>query len=148
MSEEVAMQRNALAVVFLSCVSILPPLSAFAAHYVKPDVCKQWRETGKQMVIIDIQPADEFEKQHFKESIETNAFLAKMEEEKKLIDKALPVICSSKDDVVIICPRGRSGASNTYDYLMFSKGVPESRLPILEGGIDGWRFKEHFVAGR
>jgi rhodanese-related sulfurtransferase len=145
--EEVVMKRNVIRVGILLSAFMLLPFSAFAANYVKPEEFKQWLETGKQVVVVDIQPADDFEKQHFKGSIETNAFPAKTDEEKRRIDKALPAISSSKDDVVIICPRGRSGASNTYDYLK-SKGVPESRLHILEGGIGGWHFKEHFVTGR
>jgi rhodanese-related sulfurtransferase len=141
------MKRNVLAAGFLFLVSIVMPLSALAANYVKSDVFKQWLETGKPLVIVDIQPADDFEKQHFKGSIETNAFPAKTEEEKKRIDKALPAMNASKGDVVIICPRGRSGASNTYDYLK-SQGVPENRLYILEGGVDGWPHKELYVKGR
>jgi hypothetical protein len=49
--------------------------------------------------------------------------------------------------VVIICPRGKSGASNTYDYIK-SKGIPENRLYILEGGIAGWPYKEMLIKGR
>lgn len=121
--------------------------AAFAANYVKPEEFKKWLETGKKMVIVDIQPAKEFEEHHFKGSIETNAFPAKTDEEKKRLDRVIPQIMSSKDDVVIICPRGRSGASNTYEYLK-SKGVPEKRLYILEGGIEGWPYKEMFIKGR
>jgi len=121
--------------------------SAFAANYVKPEDFKKWLESGKKLIIVDIQPAEEFEEHHFKGSIETNAFPAKTDEEKKRLDKVIPLIMSSSDDVVIICPRGRSGASNTYEYLK-SKGVPEKRLYILEGGIAGWPYKEMFVKGR
>ena len=121
--------------------------TAFAANYVKPDEFKKWLETGKKMIIVDIQPAKDFEEHHFKGSIETNAFPAKTDEEKKRLDKVIPQIMSSKDDVVIICPRGKSGASNTYEYLK-SKGVPENRLYILEGGIAGWPYKKIFVKGR
>jgi rhodanese-related sulfurtransferase len=121
--------------------------SAFAANYVKPEDFKKWLESGKKLIIVDIQPAEDFEEHHFKGSIETNAFPAKTDEEKKRLDKVIPLIMSSSDDVVIICPRGRSGASNTYEYLK-SKGVPEKRLYILEGGIAGWPYKEMFVKGR
>ena len=141
------MKRTVTTMLILFCLSLLMPYTAFAADYVKPDMFKQWLETGKLVVIVDIQPADDYEKQHFKGSIETNAFPAKTEEERKRIDKALPAISSSKDEVVIICPRGRSGASNTYDYLV-SKGVSEKRLFILEGGIAGWPYKELYVKGR
>ncbi len=133
--------------VFAACLVFLFTTSAFAANYVKPEDFKNWLESGKKLIIVDIQPADEFEEHHFKGSIETNAFPAKTDEEKKRLDKVLPIIMSSNDDVVIICPRGRSGASNTYEYLK-SKGVSENRLYILEGGIAGWPYKEMFVKGR
>lgn len=141
------MKRNGIAIVFLLVLSVVMPLSAFAANYVNPDVFKQWLETGKNLVIVDIQPADAFAKQHFKGSIETNAFPAKTDEEKKRIDKAFTEIQASTTDVVVICPRGRSGASNTYDYLK-AKGISENRLYILEGGIEGWPHKSLFVQGR
>lgn len=121
--------------------------SALAANYVKPEEFKKWLESGKKMIIVDIQPVEDFKEHHFKGSIETNAFPVKTEEEKKKLDKVISQIMSSKDDVVIICPRGRSGASNTYEYLK-SKGVPENRLYILEGGIAGWPYKEMLIKGR
>lgn len=114
---------------------------AFAANKLKPDVFKQWIENKKSMIIVDIQPANEFEQHHFEGSIETNAFPAKTDEEKARLNKALDKIKASKEDVVIICPRGRSGAMNTYEYFK-SKGVDEKRLYILEGGIAGWPYKE------
>jgi rhodanese-related sulfurtransferase len=43
--------------------------------------------------------------------------------------------------VVIICPRGKSGAGNTYEYLR-AMGISEERLRILEGGIAGWPYTE------
>lgn len=130
----------------LLAVLLAPPVS-LAANYVKPDVFKQWLANNKPLVIIDIQTAENFEEHHFKGSIETNAFPAKSDEEKKRLDKVLPKIQSSKDDVVIICPKGKGGALNTYDYLL-SKGIAEGRLFILEGGIGGWPYPDLFVKGR
>jgi rhodanese-related sulfurtransferase len=123
------------------------PHAAQAANYVKPDIFKQWLASNKPLVIVDIQPAEDFGDHHFRGSIETNAFPSKSDEEKKRLDKALSTIQSSKGDVVIICPKGKGGAVNSYDYLK-SKGVPASRLFILEGGIDGWPYPDLFVKGR
>lgn len=123
------------------------PHAALAKNYVKPDIFKQWLATNQALVIVDVQTAKDFGDHHFRGSIETNAFPGKSDEEKKRIDKALPKIQSSKGEVVIICPKGKVGAVNAYEYLK-SKGVPESRLFILEGGIDGWPYTELFVKGR
>ncbi len=120
---------------------------SFAYNYLKPEEFKKWLETGKKVIIVDIQPHDEYVKHHFKGSIETNAFPANNDVLRKRIDKALPIINQSNDPVVIICPRGRSGARNTYDYLK-SKGVPESRLYILEGGMSGWPYPEFIEKGK
>ena len=121
--------------------------SAQAENYVKPEVFKKWVESGKKMIIVDIQPKEDFEKQHFKGSLETQAYPAKTEEERKKLDAVLPKIRESREDVVIICPRGGGGAKNTYAYLEES-GVPEDRIFILEKGMAGWPYKEMCARGR
>jgi rhodanese-related sulfurtransferase len=132
----------------LTLAALLPvPHIASAANYVKPDIFKQWLVSNKPLIIVDIQPAEDFGDHHFKGSIETNAFPAKSDEEKKRLDKTFPKIQSSIGEVVIICPRGKGGALNSYDYLKF-KGVQENRLFILEGGIGGWPYPELFMKGR
>ncbi len=123
------------------------PHAALAVNYVKPDIFKQGLAGKKQLVIVDIQTAENFGDHHFKGSIETNAFPVKSDEEKKRLDKTLPKIQSSKGEVVIVCPMGKGGALNAYDYLK-SKGVPENRLFILEGGVHGWPYPDLFVKGR
>lgn len=121
--------------------------AAFGANYVKPEEFKNWVEGGRRMIVVDIQPAEDFSAQHFKGSIETNAFPVRSEGDKKKLEKVLKQIQSSQDDVVIICPRGKRGASNAYEYLR-SAGVAEGRLHILEGGVAEWPYKEMFEKGR
>jgi rhodanese-related sulfurtransferase len=118
-----------------------------AANYIEAEELKQIIQQKKDVVIVDIQPGTDFEKHYLPGSIETNAFPAKTTEEKQRLDKALPVIAASKAPVVIICPRGKSGAKNSYEYLL-TKGIPEERLLILEDGISGWPFKELLKQGR
>lgn len=138
------MKKIVLAALAMILLSILP---ANAENYVQPDTFKQWLEGGKAVIIVDIQTPDQFDKHHFKGAIETNAYPAKSDEERKKLDGALPVINASKDDVTIICPRGAGGARNAYAYLK-TKGVTESRMYILENGIDGWPYKEMFIHGK
>jgi len=86
------------------------------------------------VILIDIQPAADFEKHHLPGAIETNAYPVKSDEEKKRLDKSLDTIKKSEELVVIICPRGGSGAINSYNYYL-SQGIPENRLTILKGGM-------------
>jgi rhodanese-related sulfurtransferase len=140
---EEMMRRLVAAVLFVLSIAT----AASAANYVKPEELKAWLGSGRPIIIVDIQPADAFSAQHFKGSIETNAFPVKSEEDRKKLEKVLLRIQASKDDIVIVCPRGKSGASNTYDYLK-SRGVAETRLLILDGGIAGWPYKDMLEKGR
>lgn len=115
--------------------------------YVKADDFKSWLQDGKRMEIIDIQPATDFQKQHFRGSIETNAYPAKSAEERQRLDKTLTQLAASSDAIVVVCPRGGGGAKGTYDYLK-SKGIDEKRLFILEGGMQGWPHKGLTVLGK
>lgn len=121
--------------------------AALAANYIEPQELKELLDKKQPVILVDIQPAADFEKQRIVGSIETNAFPAKSDEEKARLDKTLPIIKASKDPVVVVCPRGKSGAKNSYEYLM-KQGVAEDRLQILDGGIAEWPYKELFVKGR
>jgi len=123
------------------------PIPALAENYVKPVVFKQWLQSHKSMILVDIQPSEDFLEQHFKGSIMTDAYPVKTVEDRKRLDPAVKKAKASKGDVVIVCPRGKTSANDAYDYLK-SQGIPESRLLILEGGIDGWPYKEMLVKGR
>ena len=116
-------------------------------RYVKQDTFKGWLESGHPMIIVDIQAPEGFAKGHFKGALETNAYPVKSDEEKKRLDATLEKINATKDDVVIVCPRGGGGAKNTYDYLK-AKGVDEGRLHILEKGSEGWPWPELCATGR
>lgn len=116
-------------------------------NYVEADQFKQWLENGKDMAIVDIQVPADFQKHHFKGALETNAFPVKTQEERQKLDKVLPLLAKSQNDVVVVCPRGGNGAKNAYDYLK-KKGIDEKRLFILEDGMQDWPYKELTVSGR
>lgn len=112
-------------------------------NYVSQDDFKQWLEAEKPMIIVDIQDKEAFAKQHFKDSIETNAYPVKTDAERTSIDPAIEQFKASNQDVVVVCPRGGGGAKRCYDY-MKSQGVPDEKLFILESGADKWPYKEMF----
>lgn len=137
------MKQFAAALIF----TLTTATAALAANYIEPQELKELLDKKQPVILVDIQPAADFEKQHIVGSIETNAFPGKTDDEKKRLDKTLPIIKASKDPVVVVCPRGKTGAKNSYDYLM-KQGVAEDRLQILDGGIAEWPYKELFVKGR
>jgi rhodanese-related sulfurtransferase len=125
------------------------PLTTTAAdyRYVKPDLFRSWLESGRRVVIVDIQPPADFGKRHIKGAVETGAYPAKTAEEQQRLDKVLAEIAATTADVVIVCPRGGGGARNTFDYLV-SRGVVVERLHILEKGMEGWLYPEQCATGR
>lgn len=131
------MKRN----VFVFLYLFLFVTVASAQNFLKPEALRENILKKKPIIIVDVQKKENFKKHHIKNSIETNAYPVKSEEDKKKLDVLLNKILSSKDDVVIVCPKGKGAAMNTYEYLK-SKGVPENRLFILEGGITGWPYKD------
>lgn len=113
-------------------------------NYIEPDTFKEWLETKKPVIIVDIQVQDEFAAHHFPGSIETNAYPVKTEAEKKSIDPAVAAYKQTGNEVVVVCPRGGGGAKRCYTYLK-EQGVPEEKLLILKGGVEKWPYKEMLV---
>lgn len=133
-------QRMALlAVLVVGLLNMAALLDSF--NYVKAEEFKQWLESGKSMVLVDIQAKNEFPLHHFKDSIETNAYPLDTEEQRKLLDPAVIAAKKAGTDVVVICPRGGGGAKKAYDYLK-SQGIANEKLYILEGGVEKWPYKE------
>ena len=120
--------------------------AAGSRNYISPDELKGWLESGKDIMIVDIQEAGPFKKHHFPGSIETNAYPVKKDSERKKLDPAVALAKKSGKEVVVVCPRGGGGAKRCYDY-MKNQGVDESRLHILKGGIDKWPHRQMLQKG-
>ncbi|OEH84965.1 hypothetical protein BHU72_07175 [Desulfuribacillus stibiiarsenatis] len=110
-------------------------------QYIKPENVKSAIEKGDKMFLVDIQPEDEYSKHHIKGTIETNAFPVKTNDDKQKLAKVLPDVLASNDPVYIVCPRGKSGAENTFNFLA-EQGVANDRLFIIEGGQAAWPYDE------
>ena len=109
--------------------------------YYKAELLKNSIENQDDKLIVDIQVEEEFDNHHIKGAIATYSYPVKTDEDKAKLDKIFEDLNNSKDDIVIICPRGQGGAKRTYDYLK-EKGIVESRLFILENGQEGWPYEE------
>jgi thiosulfate/3-mercaptopyruvate sulfurtransferase len=110
------------------------------AKTVSPAEFKQWLEEQRKVMILDVQPAGDFERHHIKGSVGTGPDAGR-------IDALVPTIRESQKDVVIVCPRGGGGARSAHDYLQ-GKGISAERLFILEGGMQAWPFEEMVEKGK
>jgi rhodanese-related sulfurtransferase len=108
-------------------------------NFISADALKDRIDAKSPVTIVDICPVEQFATGHIKGAIETNAYPVKTQAERDKLAKLLPGIKASKDDVVIICPRGAGGAKRTYDFYK-AQGVKEDRLLILEKGMNGWPY--------
>lgn len=133
--------------VFFLVLLLMPASLVFGSeyNYLEPEQFKEWIQKGKKMEIVDIQVPQEFQQHHFKGALETGAFPVKSSEEKKKLEVVVPNLKTTSKDIVIVCPRGGSGAKNSYEYLK-ENGIDEKRLFILKKGMQGWPYKELIVS--
>lgn len=112
-----------------------------AFNYYTQEDLKHALENKASMVLVDIQPEEDYLAHHINGAIETNAFPAKTDEELLRLKAIEEDVKESKDPIVIVCPRGGGGAQRTIKHLK-TIGVPASQLYILEKGQDGWPYEE------
>ncbi len=137
-----------MTLVTLALFGLLNMAAMFAPfNYLEADQFKGWLDTGRPVIIVDIQVEDEFAVHHFPGSIETNAFPVKSDAEREKIDQAVAAYQENGHDVVVVCPRGGGGAKRSYSYLK-SQGVPEEKLTILRGGVAKWPYRDMLANGK
>ena len=129
----------------LALVLLLNVAAIFQSYnYLAADQFKEWIETDKAMIVVDVQLKDEFAAHHFSGSIETNSFPVKTDAQKERLLTVVEAYNKTGHDIVIICPRGGGGAKNGYSFLK-SQGIPDEKLTILKGGIAKWPYKDMLV---
>lgn len=128
--------------VFVVLLGIVQIASGSDYQYVSADDLQGWLEADKPMLLVDIQVADEFASHHLKESLETNAYPVKSDNERQRLEPALALVRRQEyAAVVVVCPRGKGGAKRAYDYLA-KEGVALDKLFILTGGMANWPYPE------
>ena len=111
-------------------------------NYVSADQLKEWLNTSKPVLMVDIQEKKDFAAHHIKGSFETNAYPVKSDHDRQTIDPALALNQTKNyQAVVVICPRGKGGAKRAYEYLA-RKSIAETKLFILTGGMEKWPHQE------
>lgn len=109
-------------------------------NYYTAEQLKKSIETKEDIIILDIQVKEEYDKHHIKGAMPTYAYPVKSDEDKKKLENVLEKLEGSKP-IVIICPKGGGGAENTQKYLT-EKKISKDRLYILEKGQAAWPYEE------
>ncbi|WP_425446882.1 rhodanese-like domain-containing protein [Dethiothermospora halolimnae] len=110
-------------------------------NYYTQEELKEAIESNEDILIVDIQVEEDFDKHHIKGAIETNAYPVKEDTDKAKLDNIMKDLEASDNPIIIVCPRGGGGAERTYNYLK-EKDISEDRLYILENGQAGWSYDE------
>lgn len=110
-----------------------------AYNFYTQDHLKQAIENNEDMLLVDIQVADEYAAHHIVGAVETNAYPVKTDEEKALLAGVIQQAKTEENPVVIVCPRGGGGAQRTYKH-MVAEGMNPAQLYILEKGQEGWPY--------
>jgi len=122
------------------------PGDVTGAQVISPETFRQWLAQDKA-IVVDVQTYDGYLKMHFPNSIPTHAYPVVTPTQKKQVEAIIPIISKSKKPVVLVCFGGITGAPNARIHLV-SKGIPNKRLFILQGGSMGWPWKGMMISGR
>jgi thiosulfate/3-mercaptopyruvate sulfurtransferase len=108
-------------------------------QYITADQLKADIEAGEDMYLLDIQLKEAYDAGHLEGAVATYAFPVDTDEAKAKIDAVLGDV--GDKPLIIICPGGKGGANNTWDYLS-SIDYDMGSAFILENGQNGWPFPE------
>lgn len=106
-------------------------------NYMTADAVANAIRNKEKVSVLDIQPKEKFDEQHIVDAIPTYAYPAKTDEEKARLKEALAKI-APENKIIVVCPGGRSGATNTINYFKDELGVSNDRMFILEKGANAW----------
>ncbi len=133
-----------IAVLAVVCLSGSGASFADEIKYMQVDEFKDVLDNKEPVIIADIQEAKKFVQHYFFGSVETNAYPVRSDEEKKKLNKIINAYDESGKIIIIVGPRGTTGAKRAYKYLQ-EHDVPQDKIYILEGGVRGWPHKKMFI---
>lgn len=137
--------RSILTVCILTCLFL--PSSAMAFQYIAAAELKTAIESQSPLTLIDIQVKRDFDRHHIVGAIPTYAFPVRSDRDRAKLDPVIAKAAQDNTNIVIVCPRGLSGAMNTFEYLLDS-GIDEDRIFILTDGQAAWPFPELLTQNR
>ena len=116
------------------------PGVALAYTMMTADELKIRLDTKEPTILLDIQQTNAYKEHHFFGAVRTYAYPAKTDTDLESVIQGVRLFEQNGNDIVVIGPRGGRASQRTVDYLI-TRGVPEEKIFILEGGIKNWPYK-------
>jgi len=141
------MLRNRLEILGVVCLLWLAcsvSVAAAGLNFISAAEFKEMLDTNQPIVIADIQKSNNFRKHHFYAAVETDAYPVKTDSQRKQLEKIIAMFEKTGNPIVIVGPRGTSGAKRACEYLL-DQDIPQEKIFILEGGIKAWPYKEMLI---
>ena len=126
-------------IVMLFMMSI--PCFALAFNMITADELKVRLDTKEPTILLDIQKKNAYKEHHFYGSIRTYAYPAKSDSDLESAVQGVRMHEQTGNNVVIIGPRGGRASQRTTEFLI-TRGVPEEKIFILNGGINNWPYRK------
>lgn len=130
-----------LCLVFTLSLSLTSIGVAKDYNYISPQDLKVRLDAGEiekgKMIMISSQTDEEYASGHLAEAIPTFARPLKSEADYQKLDAVMAQIQTTDTDIILICPRGKSGATLPFDYFE-EKGIDSNRMLILTGGQEAY----------
>jgi len=110
-------------------------------NYISPQEFKARLDTGDveqgKMMVFSTQNHKEFASGYLPAAVQTFARPLESEADYRKLDIVLARALKTTEDIVVICPRGGSGATRPYDYLE-KNGIDSTRLFVLTKGQEAY----------
>lgn len=110
-------------------------------NYISPQEFKARLDAGEveqgKLMVFSTQDHKEFASGYLPVAVQTFARPLESEDDYRKLDIVLARAKATTEDIVVICPRGGSGATRPYDYLQ-KNGIDASRMFILTKGQEAY----------
>ena len=117
------------------------PGLALAFNMMTADELKVRLDAKQPTILLDIQKKNAYKEHHFYGSIRTYAYPAKTDADLESAIQGVRKHEQTGNDIVIIGPRGGKASQRTVGFLI-TRGIPEEKIFILQGGLKKWPYKK------
>ncbi len=130
-----------LCLTFALSLTLTSTVIAKDYNHISPQEFKTRLDAGDvehgRLMVFSTQNPKEFASGYLPVAVQTFARPLESEDDYRKLEIVLARAKATTEDIVVICPRGGSGATRPYDYLQ-KNGIDPSRLFVLTKGQEAY----------